>query len=97
MRSSGISANNAGYTPITGQETYNTVFQSRDGDTVSVGNNAGSFASGTWSVTLPGTQSFQFGYVGNFQRKQVISRILYYPQPLTQAQLEATSEAMTSA
>lgn len=95
MRAGGINA--TGYTPITGQETYNTVFQSRDGNTVSVGNNAGCFASGTQSVTLPGTGTFQFGKFSNSQLKQVISRIVYYPQTLTQAELETTSEAMTSA
>lgn len=97
MRGNGISANLAAYTPITGQETYNTVFESRDGNTVSMGNNAGSYVSGTWTQTLPGTGVFQFGKYANSQRKQVISKILYYPQPLTQAQLEATAEAMTSA
>ena len=97
MNGNGIAANNTGYTPITGQETYNTVFESRTGNTVSMGNNAGAFNSGTWTNTLPGTGTFQFGKFSNSQLKQVISRIVYYPQPLTQAQLEATAEAMTSA
>ena len=84
------------YTPISGQENYNTVFESRDGNDVVIGNDAGAYGSNVSTTTLPGTQSFQFGYATGFQRKQVIARMFYYPQPLTQAELEATSEAMTA-
>lgn len=83
------------YTPIPGQENYNTVFESRDGNDIYIGNNAGAYGSNTSTQTLPATGNFLFGYQSNGQRKQTIARMLYYPQPLTQAELEATSEAMT--
>jgi hypothetical protein len=76
------------YSPIPGEEQYNTVFAAADSTYQVIGNNAGAFASealGRSASSAP----LRFGVYANSQRKQTIARIAFYPRRLSDEQLRA--------
>lgn len=82
----GMDLGSISYTPIPGEETYNTVFVAADSTYQVLGNNAGAFVSAALGRSVS-SAPLSFGVYSGSQLKQTIARIAFYPRRLSDEQL----------